>query len=312
MRMITEKERLVLFASFINCLLVLVATVMVALTPPAGHYEISIYKAYPPYLWLLLAIPLTMPFMILMLVGRSASAYYLPLFAGSLLSLTVLLSLPILRGYALYSGGDASSHLGYVRDIQASGHFTSDNFYPIIHILITSWSFASGVDAKPMMSFVPLSFTLFYSVSVFLLARVLAKDFWRSAVIFAFAVVPLFGAESLYTVPSAEAFFVIPISIYLYLKTTTMRTLKAFGFSLALIVFLVLLPFFHPEPTLFMLVILVWLASTIRRHNVTRTATLEVGREIPKSGSLPALILMTAFLAWFTISIMFGQRKSVV
>ncbi|MBU1158565.1 MAG: hypothetical protein KKE24_04420 [Candidatus Thermoplasmatota archaeon] len=310
--MVIEKERLVLFAGFISCLFVLIAIVVVALAPPASHYEISIYEVYPPYLWLFLTIPLMMPFIILMLVGRNALAYYVPLFAGSLLSITILLSIPILRGYAFYSGGDAFTHLGYVKDIQVSGHFASNNLYPIIHILITSGSFASGVDAEPLMSFIPLIFSLFSLASVFLLARALTKDLWRSAVIFAFAMVFLFNTGGLQTVPSAEAFFLIPISIFLYVESKSKRASRAHGFSLTLIVFLILLPFFHPEPTLFMLVILIVFALVIRRRNVVRTARIEVSRLIPRNNSTPALILMVAFFAWFTSCVAFGNTVRTV
>jgi hypothetical protein len=310
--MVSEKKELVLFASFVNCLLAFVIAVTVALTPSASHYEISIYSVYPSWFWLLVLTSLMMPFTVLMLAGRSAPTRYMILFTGSLLSLTILLALPILRGYAFYSGGDASTHLGYVKDIQAAGHYAKNDLYPIIHILIASGAFATGLDAKPLMSLVPLAFTLFYSVSIFLLARVLTKDSWRSAAVFAFAIVPLFGAESLYTVPSAEAFFVIPITIFLYLKSTHMRTGKTFVFSLALIVFLILLPFFHVEPALFMLVILVFLTATVRRHNVTRTTAIEVAHRTPKSSAIPASILMVAFFAWFTTSIAFGSTVRVV
>src|SRR5713226_6617910 len=126
------------------------ASVMAALglivsRPPASEYEISIYEAYQPYLWLLIVLGLASGAYVLVGQALEETGSDLWLVGFALLQLTsgIVLLLPLLRGYVFYGAIDPMYHVGFVRDIQSMGRFEGpktigENVYPVSHILATS------------------------------------------------------------------------------------------------------------------------------------------------------------------------------
>ena len=106
-------------APLIISLTLLFSLVIIALTPTASGYELSIYEPFPTVLWLLLAINIFVSLYTIIRSGdtRSNTMYYG--YFSILLIETLILFLPIIRGY--YSiqrvDGDMFHHMFVARQI---------------------------------------------------------------------------------------------------------------------------------------------------------------------------------------------------
>jgi uncharacterized protein YhhL (DUF1145 family) len=291
---------------------VILACAVALSTPPANGYEISIYDAFPTYFWFLVLVPIVTPFLGYLMMNRSLSKGLLVvLYWNAASSLLLFLSLPLIRGYAFYNGGDSLSHLGIVKDVILNGHITSANFYPIIHVWISTLSDCSGAGPQTIMLYVPQLFSLFYALSVFLLARTLKPKTSFSRIALALALVPVFGAYHICVFPSSEAFFMIPFAMYLLIRSKTTGGTSALSFSIAVVIMLVVFPFFHPEATLFLLIMMVVMHYSSR---LSKLASFQVRglQESLQSISVPILVLVASFGFWFLTSLAFAGTIEAV
>jgi hypothetical protein len=307
---IPRASRLVLFASS-ACILINLAVIVNK--GAAAGYEISIYDVYPIYSWILFAIPLGAPFAVFAFEKGERPSYYayLAIFC-SLLSLFVFLSLAHLRGYFFYNGGDAMSHLGFIKEIGISGHFGTADFYPPIHIWIYSAATASQSDFRTVMLLTPPFFTCYYVISVFILSRALRFNARNGAAMAALAAIPVIGPELLSVFPSVEAFFLIPTILFLLVRGRDYGVFATPGFSIASILFLALFPFFHPETTLFLafILLIVFISLRPKDRNAGRWPS---GKIVLRGGlSIPILIMMAIFLVWFSSTIQFSYTINAV
>jgi len=287
--------------------------VILIVVPPAQHYEISIYRAYPFYFWVAIACPFVISvvyFLFTRNVEFSRSTKLLVV-CSFLASMTLLL-LSAFRAYAFFNPGDSLTHVGFVKDILATGNTGKNNPYPITHILTSSLCMVLGVEPWRVILFTPQMFTALYAVFMFLLARALRLKARTCVFVFLFAILPLYGAEHLYYVPSGEAIFLLPIVMWLIAKRAGLVSRNSNKFSFCLVLFLILFPFFHVEASLFLLIGLVSLAGALRliREYPKRSDPFRVIRR----GRLhiPILILFAVFLTWFSTTLLFGTTMQTV
>jgi hypothetical protein len=290
-----------------------ISTCAVALaTPPADGYEISIYDAFPFYFWFMILLPILVPFLMLMQMHwHFSKGLWLVLYWNAAASLFLFLSLPLVRGYAFYNGGDSLSHLGIIKDLLLSGHIDSTNFYPIIHIWILALSSFSQNNPSTIMLYTPQFFTLFYAISMFLLTRVLEPKTALSKIVLALALVPIFGVYHICVFPSSEAFFVIPFAMYLLLRSRRSDSTNSLAFSTSFVLLMAILPFFHPETALFFLLIMIAVYCASRFSRRARSADKQLLRSLGRS-TTPMLILVATLGIWFLVSVGFGGTIKAV
>jgi hypothetical protein len=291
--------------------------------PPADGYEISIYSVFPVYFWLLLVIPLFVLFYRIIDLfknshddSRSFYSYdiFLSIFA-SILSLSIFLLLPFFRGYYLYSGGDALTHLFYIEDISLNGHFGLNNLYPVIHIFVNNFSYLTGVDARILMFFVPLIFLILFIFSMYLLSSSFQFNKKESLFVILLSVIPIFSVETTYLTPSIMSFFMIPFVLYILLKSRVSS--QSLAFSILFLTLLFIFPFFHPETTIFLIIILfviyiyqiigIKLLKNFYKNNSKNIFNLE-----SRSLITPILIISIAFFVWFSSTLIFGNTIKTV
>jgi len=225
---------------------------VIASTPLASGYEISIYSAYPPHFWFFLISSLACGLSILVLnaIGENPSRWWLAGLSIILLATGIFLLLPIFRGYAFYGQWDPLCYLGHMKDIELTGHFGApdqwgENFYPALHIVPVSLSYVTGLDAKLVaMLFQALSFC-FYIVSIYLLARVITGNQAQALII------TTFGSFTLYTSLQSAfylrtiTFLLLPFILYLYYQGRISASGRV-AYSIAFLLVLLSMPFFHP------------------------------------------------------------------
>lgn len=296
--------------SFIS---ILSALIIIAKTPLANHYEISIYDVYPWYFWFCLVLPMIMPFFLLILNEKcKPDAHTYIVFAGALFSLVVLLSIPIFRGYPFYGAGDIYSHFSMIKHILLVGHIGS-NFYPVTHILFCVVSTVLHCAPETISLYMRQFFVLFYVISIFLLSRSLKCSTRESLFVTFFAILPSFGywLTVEYIMPSTESFFMLPITLYIMIRSRTSN--NQLSYSVILIPLLVLFPFFHPEAVIFLFVTLIVFAFVFKMGEKPNGAiTNRESGTVKKDMFAPLLILIAAFFTWFsTMAVFAGTVKSV-
>jgi len=230
---------------------------------------------------------------------------------AAIISLFIFLSLPYLRNYYFFNPGDSLSHLGYVIDIMVSGHFGNDG-YPILHIWITALSYISGCTPRQIMLLIPQFFTILFIVFMFFLSRSLKLKKGEIFFVTALSILPIFGAESLYVVPSAEAFFILPLVLFLFIKSRTENS-SIVPYSILLIIMLTLFPFFDQETSIFLFIILIiiflTLKLTLKNLKFNNSNNTDNNIKFLKNSNtlIPASILFISFFIWFSSSVIFGS-----
>lgn len=147
--------------------LMVAAAVLLARSAPATGYERSIYAGTPGAVWLLVGIALT--------IAAGAVVYHAShrtLVIGATLgatTMTVVMSLPIVRGYHFFGAADSLTHLGWTRDLAAGVVEPHSLFYPAYHTLSLGLSHLLGLPIEhalllgvvvlfvPFLVFVPLT-----------------------------------------------------------------------------------------------------------------------------------------------------------
>ena len=209
-------------APLIISLTLLCSILIIATTSPATGYELSIYEAYPTLLWVLISINI---FFSIYTIIRSADSPSRNLYYGYfsvLLIETILVFLPIIRGYFSMSRGqgDVYHHMFVADKIFNSGYLYTIDIYPITHIwLAILYNFLS--DFIILTVLFSMVFFIFYILSLYILGKTIigTKKGGIFVSIFGIPLIFSYGHYAFY--PFLFALFMIPLILYLYQKLRT-------------------------------------------------------------------------------------------
>lgn len=288
----------------------------------ALQYEKMIYDVFPFILWILFILVFFLMFLNIFLSITKKTDYKSTILTiiASVNSLMVFSLIPLIRNYYFYNPWDSITHLGYVKDIVTYGTF-GNNYYPVIHIISYVLSVFSGIEPRIIMLCIPQMFVLFFIISLFVLVKVNGAKKELALLATALAILPIFGGENIYFVPSAAAFFLIPLVLYLFLKTRTEES-NVVPYSILMVIYLLLLPFFHLEVSLVILVMLIIIflvLKLLKRNNyaekiksTSNYTSNNLKLLINRNNILPLLIMFIAFFTWFSSSIIFGSTVTKI
>ncbi|WP_254530971.1 hypothetical protein [Natrinema gelatinilyticum] len=139
--------------------------ILVARANPATSYESSVYAGTPTITWFGLALALAIAVGTCLTCRGRAQGYGIGLGA---ITVTAIVSLPVIRNYHYAGMGDALTHLGWTRDIVTGGTAPHELFYPGLHAIASTLHFAGGISIErglligmvvlfvPFVIFVPL------------------------------------------------------------------------------------------------------------------------------------------------------------
>ncbi len=307
----------------ISCFLcVFLEAYIVKIVGAASQYEVSIYSAYPICFWFLLIIVLFLTFLNVFFLIEKKTNYIsviLTIFAA-INSLIIFLLLPFFRNYYFWNPFDSLTHLGYVNDIVMTGHFSNTNYYPFLHIFIYFISVFSRVDPKTLMFFIPLFFNIIFIISIFVLVRSITVKKELALIVTAFAILPVFIGATSYVTPEGMTFLLIPLFLFLFLKSRTTNSNWG-SYSILLIMFLLAIPVYHMEiaTVLIILLLITFLYFKIRNSDndwrghdegilkdlklFIPNLKLIVKRNSPSELEIMLIILLT----WFSSTLVFGS-----
>ncbi|MFW5895198.1 MAG: hypothetical protein ACOCT9_00490 [archaeon] len=218
-----EKGKIERFVIFIFFLLITLILYILAKTPPASGYEISIYQAYPWYFWLIMIIGYIFGIFLIfyeVLIKHKHNKVTIGVSFSLLFLLTlIILYLPFIRGYATYGRGDVLTHIGFIKDIIHLNQIPDYNWYPMVHILgAFFWDIGGMGPTRTVMILPPIFFMLHIS-GLFLLGRELFNiKIGIIACGLGFVLLKPTSYIGLHYIPHSLAFFLLPLMLYLVLK----------------------------------------------------------------------------------------------
>ncbi len=276
----------------------LLSTVAIILsTPPSDGFEQSIYAAYPLSFWVLLTATF---FVGKLLIIREAFAStpdarnWIGGFTLSLFVATILLLMPLIRGYSVYGRADLLTHIGHTGVIHETGGEPFQNIYQSLHQLALTLSYATGVEPIGIYNTIPVVITIFSIVASYLL---LSTIFDRRRVLMTLPFVIGFVAGSTHLNPSPYAQSVLFLPFLLYLFARTQQTdILLFRVPLALTVVAVVL--YHPLTAVFLLVVLMIHYSVLTFSTWRGPPDFSVPVSRVTATSIVQLAAVT-FLAWY-------------
>lgn len=271
------------------------AAVVVATTPPAAGYEVSLYTAYPVTFWI--AIVLTI-FVGQLLVLEDATAsrqcgYWKRGYALLVTASGILLFLPTMRYQYVMGRADTLTLAGGIEYITATHALQPDNYYPMIHLLTASLSFFTGIDPITLMQAIPPLFSLAFLLGTYGLLRYLFPDRREFLVTLPFASLLFTGFEHLHFTPYNMSFLLVPLVVLYCLKAQERNAVPS---TVAMLVLVFAIVFYHP---LTGLLIVAFFAIAQVLSDLPSSVRFVTGRK-PVPSAMVSLLVLVVLFAWYT------------
>lgn len=236
------------FFFLVSCLYIILET------SSAQFYEYSIYDVYPWYFWFFIIMSIFSGQFIL--INSALFKYRRDLFIYGftviILSNSILLFMPFIRGYLIFGDGDVLTHIGFMTDILNTYHIGS-NPYPMEHILGTVINLVANIAFNYISMLIPSLFSLFFILSCGLLGRQIFEEKGEVVLLIIFSSILLFGTiHSLFT-PFHQSSLIIPFILFLFFKRFSIKQdlkQREMKFSFILVIFCIFIALFHPLTTL--------------------------------------------------------------
>ncbi len=289
------KQRLKYINIIVMNILLGISIYIVAITPISSGYEMYIKNVYPFLFWFCIITVISCGIAFLVYEAffgeEKHNNNWLYIFFILVLANTIVLLLPIFLGYALHGRGDVLTHLGILKDIFATGHFSDNSkLYPVSYILASNFAFILGITPELSLTITPAIFNIIYSFGIYLLAKVIAQNRGQIILIIAFSQIPLFTYYQSMFLPTHFSFAMVPFILFLLFRKKKNRS-QAIKIDVLFIIMLFLIPFFHPLTsiqlcfTFFIIGILLYLLC----DKVTNK---------PSRFFIPGFLVFTTFMAW--------------
>jgi len=209
--------------------LALTAAVVAAHRSSAAGYELSLYTATPGLFWAGTALAMGCA-MVVALGGSGWPRRCAVLLATE--SCLAVVGLPILRGYAYFTSGDALTHLGWVRDLLTGALAPSDIVYPGVHVVSIHLHRLLGLDPGHATQLAVVCFAGVFVAFVPLVVAVLTESRAAPAVaVFAAVMVLPINNVSVHLAvfPSTVAIFFVPYLLLLAVVAFTHSSGRLLG-----------------------------------------------------------------------------------
>ena len=286
--------------SLAGILALLLCLAILAATPPAVGYELSIYGAYPLSFWFLVVFANAAGIVLLVIQAtrERSSVFSLCGVVFILLTNFIVVVLPLLRGYTFYGVDDALYHLGFVNVIISSGHLSSFDFEAASHLFVVLTSFISNLPQTSVLLATEPIMWLVYIVGGVLLVRMISRNQAQALLIFALISELPIGLLDVKFYPVGASFLLLPFALYAYLRSPRPE------FRFVFLVFALAMVFTHSFAALALILILVIHTALALRYSRNRE---DNHRSV--QGSMTAILIVSlAFAAWFSAAAIYGAR----
>jgi hypothetical protein len=161
-----------------------------------------------------------------------------------------ILIIPYMLRYYSMGRADDMDYIGEYLEITTSGHFSSWDIYPAIHIIGASLSMISSLEAHYTSFIIPIVFSFIFIAGIYLFSRKLFPDSCINLLVLVSSFILYLGVYNFLNVPHAMFFSFIPLYLWLFSKYAG----RYYDTSFAIIFVLVtlLIPITHPFVVFFL------------------------------------------------------------
>ncbi len=275
-------------------ILMLILALLLIYNEQSNGYQISIYSEHSLIVWVILVSTIIVSIGGILVESQNSKnggkfnhLWFFLFFASGIIA-----SLGYLTGYAFIGRHDALTNLGEINYIITHGHFYFTNLYPIMHIILAETALITNFSSMKLAFIFPLFFYFFFIMSIYLLARFLFKS--KIIVILAvisstFFLLGKYFMESYYLalIPNSFADFLIPLILLTFLSYIE-------KFKIICIIFVFLIPFFHPLTTIFLAITffsIILISTVLNKLNIGKKSQFSL---------IPLLILLCVFITWLS------------
>lgn len=291
--------------AIISFLLIIPALILIKNNPATG-YEISIYASMSALVWIFLIGSAIggIGIITIQAFSEEKNNFWLVGFFILILNNFIILSMHAFKGYFQYAGADHSCHLSWIKNLIESGHFESDNLYPMIHIFGSQISEICNISPDIVVKYLPAFLSILFMMPfMYVLAK--SSSLKKGQVLLACATscVLFFNCLHVQVYPhTLSVLFFVPI-LYLYFRTLEK---PSWQFQFLFILLLIILPYTHPSGALTMIFLLI--AMELARIAYGRKYNLKGA--VGKSAVNPILISSITFFMWISSFSVFGTKLS--
>ncbi len=219
---------------------------------PAQGYEVDLYASQPGWVWAsLTSIILFNMYYLSYLKSDETFCNEFPIIFTIILYFT-LLSLPFLRGYAIYGRGDVMSHAGYINDILFYNFLSNDDFYPIYHILASEIKILAAIETFKIITILTPILYLMFPVSLYCLAKIVLLN---NKILIFLGSIPFISAYASSFTPAGLSLIYMPFLFFLYIKSITFDSAN---YKLIIIILIIFYTFLHPLASLILSIIFIF------------------------------------------------------
>lgn len=311
----SKNTTIVRTAMLVCSILIFTSLAILASTPTASDYEISIYKSVPWTFWItVIAAIAVSQSVIIYSIGRRhrkwATYAYIAIIATNL----IVVSVPLVRHYEFYGRGDVLSHVGYMKDLVTTGHVGTSNQYPSTHILAVFLSLCGDFGLGTVTVTVPQVFTGIFSIWLVVFMRRFLRNESQLFTGLALSCLLVFNSANAQVIsyvtlaPNALSFFFFAFAVYAILRSTEPSTGRTFAVVAAIVV--VCIPPFHPLTSLILAVVMIIAWSLF-----SKTSHPRYSRIYPQRTSISRFIalLSVSYLVWHSYAhLLVGSLEDVV
>ena len=174
-----------------------------------------------------------------------------------IISVNLLLqSLPMLHGYPVADRADSMNHIGYARDIIATGGLTNLDFYPAQHILQVAIEIIGDLTSGQALSYISVLFGVLWPLGPILAAAALAGDVRAGYLGAVFAAPFVLLGYHRDPVPSALSAMLIPVVLAIYLRRNAPTASERVGTVIVQIILAFFIVYYHPVTTVYLIAVL--------------------------------------------------------
>ena len=286
-------------------LTLLFSVLIIAATPPATGYEFSIYGAYPEFLWVLISINIFFSIYTIILSSDNQSGNLYYGYFSILLIETIIVFLPIIRGYYSMSrgAGDMYHHMFVASQILNSGYLPLTDFYPLMHIwLSTAYNFLP--DFMFLIDIFSFVFFILYILSLYILGKTLIGTKKGGIFVSIFGLPLIFSYLQWGFIPFFFGLIIFPLILFAYQKITQTPIHKS-PFYICLIILSFFIVFCHPLIS----VILIFMFSIFAFFELF-TGWMKARQFKSEAANIVIIISLTLVLWWLQFrSILFTLER---
>lgn len=286
--------------------LLLSSLLIILISPSSMGYEYNIYQVYPNYFWGLLVLSLFLGQCILIYYSFSQVTNRLWIAGLILIIITnfILIFMPLIRGYFSFEDEDVFTHIGMMKDIIHNGFIGISNMYPINHVLGSMLSLISGLNLHIITLIIPGVFSILFMLGSYLFLKNVFPDQSRLLCGLSFALILYYGRTATIFTPNGEAYLLIPLMLYLIIRSLHGNS-DVKLFTLLSLIMGIAIVFWHPLITVCLLIIL-GILFCLQQMHVTNTSIY-----LNKSTILSLMLIISCiFLSWnayLTLSVKSAQ-----